>query len=168
MFWYLTTIITQNLSFLFSFCVVGFTSKTSTEEKSWSHTKQKEENKKLCIENWKMVHYPRYHQLKKGEQQRIDEDDALVLMFANPGFYKRTRPKFLSLLLLSLLSCCLILAPHFFFSSTAFSHLCKPLSLCLSLCSSLFFWLFSFLFYFICAFSYTLLCFLKFFFVDMS
>ncbi|KDP26079.1 hypothetical protein JCGZ_21112 [Jatropha curcas] len=70
-----------------------------------------------------MVHYHRYHQLKKGEHQNSEEDEALALVCANSGYYKRKRPKLLSLLFISLLSCCLILAPYFFCSSSAFSVL---------------------------------------------
>ncbi|KAF2289361.1 hypothetical protein GH714_035385 [Hevea brasiliensis] len=68
-----------------------------------------------------MVHCHRYHQLRKGEH--AEDDEALAFVCANSGYYKRKRPKLLSLLLLSLLSCCLILLPHLFCSSSAFSLL---------------------------------------------
>ncbi|CAK7342634.1 unnamed protein product [Dovyalis caffra] len=71
-----------------------------------------------------MVQYYRYHQLKKGDHQHVEEDEMLSLMCApNSGYFKRTRPKLFTLLLLSLLSCCLILAPHLFCSSSALSLL---------------------------------------------
>ncbi|KAJ4706371.1 putative Glycosyltransferase [Melia azedarach] len=86
-----------------------------------------------------MVRYQRYHQVKKGEQHQHvlpvkqntafeDEDEesrALVLVCApnyNSYYYnKRTRPKLLSLLFLSLLSCTFVLAPHLLTSSSTFS-----------------------------------------------
>ncbi|OMO88921.1 hypothetical protein COLO4_20031 [Corchorus olitorius] len=67
-----------------------------------------------------MVHYQRYNQFKKGGDE---EAGTLVFVLTNPGFYKRRRPKLFSFLLLSLISCSFILAPHFFGSSSAFSHL---------------------------------------------
>ncbi|KAJ4847413.1 Xylan glycosyltransferase muci21 [Turnera subulata] len=71
-----------------------------------------------------MVHYYRYHPLKKGDHPPFVDDEALSFVCANSGYYKRTtRPKLISLLLLSLLSCCLILAPHFFCSSSALTLL---------------------------------------------
>ncbi|XWS66326.1 hypothetical protein CRYUN_Cryun05aG0190000 [Craigia yunnanensis] len=66
-----------------------------------------------------MVHYQRYNQLKKGGDE---EAGTLVFVWTNPGYYRRRRPKLFSILLLSLLSCSFILAPHFS-SSSALSHL---------------------------------------------
>ncbi|KAJ6747511.1 EGF DOMAIN-SPECIFIC O-LINKED N-ACETYLGLUCOSAMINE TRANSFERASE-LIKE [Salix koriyanagi] len=71
-----------------------------------------------------MVQSYRHHQLKKGEHQHAGEDDMLSLMCAaNSGYFKRSRPKLFSLLILSLLSCCLILGSHLFCSSSALSLL---------------------------------------------
>lgn len=67
-----------------------------------------------------MVHYHRYYQLKKFAE--LDEEShALVLECPNHGYFKRTRPKLLSLLFLSLLSCSLVLAPQFFDFPSTFS-----------------------------------------------
>ncbi|KAI7997122.1 Alpha-1,3-arabinosyltransferase XAT3 [Camellia lanceoleosa] len=65
-----------------------------------------------------MVHYQRYHPLKKGlELVVVDEESQssfVGLICGNSILYnKRTRPGLLSLLLLSLISCSLILAPQF-------------------------------------------------------
>ncbi|KAE8661202.1 Detected protein of confused Function [Hibiscus syriacus] len=70
-----------------------------------------------------MVHHQRYNysQLKKGGDD--EEEGTLVLVWTNPGYYKRRRTKLFSFLLLSLLSCTFILAPHFFTFSSPFSHL---------------------------------------------
>lgn len=79
-----------------------------------------------------MVRYQRSRQLKKGEHENIGEDEetqALVFLFANSGYSKRTRPKLFTLLFLSILSCGLVLAPHLFGSSSSLSLLCKLLSL---------------------------------------
>ena len=77
-----------------------------------------------------MVQYFRYHQLKKGEHHHAGEDEMLSLMGAtSSGYFKRSRPKLFSLLILSLLSCCLILGSHLFCSPSAFSLLCKFLFL---------------------------------------
>ncbi|KAE8692545.1 RNA-binding family protein isoform 1 [Hibiscus syriacus] len=68
-----------------------------------------------------MVHHHRYaYQLKKDGDE---EEGTLVLVWTNPGYYKRRRTKLFSFLLLSLLSCTFILAPHLFSFSTPFSHL---------------------------------------------
>ncbi|XP_065857372.1 xylan glycosyltransferase MUCI21-like [Euphorbia lathyris] len=66
-----------------------------------------------------MVHHHRYHQWRKLENHhpQNEEEDVLSLLCAT---YKRKRPK-LVFLLLSLLSFCLILSPHLFCSSSAFS-----------------------------------------------
>ncbi|KAF8395809.1 hypothetical protein HHK36_019763 [Tetracentron sinense] len=69
-----------------------------------------------------MVHHHRSHQLRKGEEVGDDDEESqtLVLESGNTGYYKRTRPKLLPLLLLfSLVSCSLIMALyHFCYSST--------------------------------------------------
>lgn len=72
-----------------------------------------------------MVHYHRYHQLKKGEVF-VEEDDvsshSIVVDCSNSVYYKRTRTKLLSLLFLSILSCTLILlVPQLFSTSFPFS-----------------------------------------------
>ncbi|KAL4378689.1 hypothetical protein GQ457_02G024190 [Hibiscus cannabinus] len=69
-----------------------------------------------------MVHHQRcsQNQLKMGGDE---EAGTLVLVWTNPGYYRRRRPKLFSFLLLSLLSCIFILAPHFFSFSSPFSHL---------------------------------------------
>uniref|UniRef100_A0A5B6ZF06 Glycosyltransferase 61 catalytic domain-containing protein n=1 Tax=Davidia involucrata TaxID=16924 RepID=A0A5B6ZF06_DAVIN len=61
-----------------------------------------------------MVHYQRYHQFKKGEEAVVEDEEShtLGLVCGNSGYNKRTRPKLLSFLFLSLLSCSLILAPQ--------------------------------------------------------
>ncbi|XWS59099.1 hypothetical protein CRYUN_Cryun08bG0092900 [Craigia yunnanensis] len=66
-----------------------------------------------------MVHYQCCNQLKKGGDE---EAGTLVFVWTHPGYYRR-RTKLFSVLLLSLLSCSFILAPHFFSSSSALSHL---------------------------------------------
>ncbi|GMN55372.1 hypothetical protein TIFTF001_024492 [Ficus carica] len=73
-----------------------------------------------------MVHYQRYHQWRKVQGVEEDEEahNSLVMEWANSGYYKRTRPKLLSLLLLSLLSCTFVFAPHLFGSPCSFSLLC--------------------------------------------
>ncbi|KAH7511831.1 hypothetical protein FEM48_Zijuj12G0024200 [Ziziphus jujuba var. spinosa] len=72
-----------------------------------------------------MVHYQRYQLWKKGEHIEDDEESQTLLMdcASSAGYYKKTKPKLLSLLLLSLLSCCFILAPHIFGWSSTFSLL---------------------------------------------
>ncbi|KAK8713348.1 hypothetical protein V6N13_148568 [Hibiscus sabdariffa] len=67
-----------------------------------------------------MVHHQRYtyNQLKKGGDE---EAGTLVLVWTNPVYYRRRKPKLFSFLLLSLLSCAFILAPTF--SSSPFYHL---------------------------------------------
>ncbi|KAK3010272.1 hypothetical protein RJ639_012592 [Escallonia herrerae] len=76
-----------------------------------------------------MVHYHRYIQLKKGQVGFADEDEeshggSIGLVCGNSGYGKRiTRPKLLSLLVLSLLSCCFIVAPQLFSFPPTFSLL---------------------------------------------
>ncbi|KAK9289456.1 hypothetical protein L1049_007611 [Liquidambar formosana] len=102
---------------MYIFSLTGFKFKTSKAQKT------KADQRKLRNEGGKveMVHHHRYHQLRKGEEA-VEEDvesHTLVLVCGNSGFYKRTRPKLLSLLFLSLLSCTLILAPQLFSSSSS-------------------------------------------------
>ncbi|KAB2608262.1 hypothetical protein D8674_011430 [Pyrus ussuriensis x Pyrus communis] len=68
-----------------------------------------------------MVYYKRYQQRKKGEED--EECQSILMEFSNSGFYKRTRPKLLTFVFLSLLSCSFILAPHLFYPNTTFSLL---------------------------------------------
>lgn len=82
-----------------------------------------------------MVQYHRYHhQWRKGDK-RIEEDEesqALIMECGSSGCYfksKRTRPKLISLLFLSLLSCYFILAPHLFSPGSPFPLFCKSFSL---------------------------------------
>uniref|UniRef100_A0A5B6ZHW0 Glycosyltransferase 61 catalytic domain-containing protein n=1 Tax=Davidia involucrata TaxID=16924 RepID=A0A5B6ZHW0_DAVIN len=73
-----------------------------------------------------MVQYQkRYHQLRKGEEVVVEDEEShtLGLVSGNSGYNKRTRPKLLSLLFLSLLSCGLILAPQLFNFPSNFSLL---------------------------------------------
>ncbi|PSS21173.1 EGF domain-specific O-linked N-acetylglucosamine transferase [Actinidia chinensis var. chinensis] len=75
-----------------------------------------------------MVHYQRYHPLKKGGVDVFAEGDEesqsiVGLIWGNTGYNKRTRPRLLSLLFLSLISCSLILAPQFFSCPSSFSLL---------------------------------------------
>ena len=77
-----------------------------------------------------MVHYQRYQPLKKGGVDVFAEGDEesqsiVGLIWGNTGYNKRTRPRLLSLLFLSLISCSLILAPQFFSCPSSFSLLCK-------------------------------------------
>lgn len=131
-------------------------------------------------------YYQRYLKLKKAMQQipfqehfvNDDDDDdgddeeqsragaaALVFVCAAPSYHNKrssstiSRPKLLSLLFLSLLSCTFILAPH------TFSLSCKP---AFSLSFSLSF-LGSFLFLFCSVFSvfFLFVCFLMFFVVSL-
>ncbi|TYI39921.1 hypothetical protein ES332_A02G128200v1 [Gossypium tomentosum] len=67
-----------------------------------------------------MVQHQRYNQLKNGGDE---EAATLVFVWTDRGYYRRRRPKILSFLLLSLLACGFILAPHFFSFSSALSHL---------------------------------------------
>ena len=76
-------------------------------------------------------HHLRYHQLRKGEDD--EEAQSLVDECGNAAYYKRTRPKLLSLIFLSLLSCCFVLAPCLF----SFP-LCEPFLLFLSRVSTIF------------------------------
>ncbi|XP_050382540.1 xylan glycosyltransferase MUCI21-like [Argentina anserina] len=75
-----------------------------------------------------MVRYQRCPQWRKWEKH-IDEDEeqTFLMEFANSGYYKRSSPKLLYLLFISLLSCSFILAPHLFSSSTTFSLLYSTL-----------------------------------------
>ncbi|KAJ8898782.1 hypothetical protein K2173_006314 [Erythroxylum novogranatense] len=57
----------------------------------------------------------RCHPLRKGDMQHIEEAEPLSWLY----YYKRARPKLLSVLLLCLLSCTLILATHSLCSSRA-------------------------------------------------
>ena len=66
----------------------------------------------FCVSTGEMVHHQRYHQLRKGEDD--EEAQSLVDECGSAGYYKRTRPKLLALLFLSLLSCCFVLAPCLF------------------------------------------------------
>lgn len=96
----------------------------------------------------KMVHHHHHHHHRWRKGQAFEEDEesqALVMDCGSSGYYKRTRPKLVSLLLLSLLSCVFVLAPHLFGCSSTFSLLCKLFSLMGSLC-------FSFLLLFLCFF----------------
>ncbi|KAF3441982.1 hypothetical protein FNV43_RR15898 [Rhamnella rubrinervis] len=68
-----------------------------------------------------MVHYHRYHHWRKGEPD--EESQTLLMDWVSPGYYKKTRPKLFSLLLLSFLSLCFVLAPHLFGWSSTFSLL---------------------------------------------
>ncbi|KAC5760597.1 hypothetical protein FH972_027239 [Carpinus fangiana] len=65
-----------------------------------------------------MVQYHRCHQQWRKGDKRIEEDEesqAFIMECGSSGcYFKRTRPKLISLLFLSLLSCCFILAPHLF------------------------------------------------------
>ncbi|KAJ8437060.1 hypothetical protein Cgig2_025907 [Carnegiea gigantea] len=70
-----------------------------------------------------MVHYQRYYQqhLRKGEG---DEESQSGVIGSNGSYYKRAiRPKLLSFIFLSLLSCTLIWAPQLFGFSSTFSLL---------------------------------------------
>lgn len=107
-----------------------------------------------------MVHYERYVQLKKGVvaavvYEDVNENNKLLGSHNNGstlgllcggsgvgGYYnyqyyfnisiKRTRPKLFYLLLLTLLSCTLIVAPQFCFLPSTFPLLCKC---CLLFCN---------------------------------
>ncbi|KAA8517133.1 hypothetical protein F0562_017426 [Nyssa sinensis] len=73
-----------------------------------------------------MVHFQKkYHLLKKGEVAVVEDEESqsLGLVCGTFGYNKRTRPKLLSLLFLSLLSCSLILAPQLFDFPSNFSLL---------------------------------------------
>ncbi|KAF5938160.1 hypothetical protein HYC85_025666 [Camellia sinensis] len=75
-----------------------------------------------------MVHYQRYHHpFNKGLDVVVDEDEdesqtTLALVCGNSATNKRTSPKRLSLLFLSLLSCCLIFARSDFSLLYSFGH----------------------------------------------
>lgn len=72
-----------------------------------------------------MVRYHRLHQQWRKGDKHMEEDEesqALIMDCGTAGcYFKRTRPKLLSLLLLSLLSCCFLLAPHLYNSGSTFS-----------------------------------------------
>ncbi|KAA8518155.1 hypothetical protein F0562_015629 [Nyssa sinensis] len=95
-----------------------------------------------------MVHYQRYHQLKKGEEAGVEDDESnitLGLDCGNSGYNKRTRPKLISFLFLSLLSCSLIFAPQLLnfpfnfslISSFGDDALAAEMDVTASLCSSI-------------------------------
>ncbi|KAI4300805.1 hypothetical protein L6164_034139 [Bauhinia variegata] len=74
-----------------------------------------------------MVHYLRYHQLRKGGESIKDEESQnLDLDCTNSGYYKRTKPKLSYILFLVLLSFSFVLAPLFFGSSSNLSLLYSP------------------------------------------
>lgn len=120
------------------------------EHKSWNKSCKQ---RAVCtemkdIKKEKMVHHhQQYHRVnhwRKG--QALDEDEesqTLLVDCGSSGYYKRTRPKLVSLLLLSLFSCVFILAPHLFGSSSTFSLLCKLFSLI-----GFFYFVYFFFFYF--------------------
>ncbi|XP_030927930.1 beta-1,2-xylosyltransferase XYXT1-like [Quercus lobata] len=71
-----------------------------------------------------MVQYHRYHHqfCRKGQKHVEEDEESQVLIMECGGsgyFHKRARPKLLSLLIISLLSCSFILAPHLFFNSVS-------------------------------------------------
>ncbi|KAM6568316.1 hypothetical protein CsatB_016301 [Cannabis sativa] len=73
-------------------------------------------------------HLHRYNHWRKGQALEDDEESQtfVVMDCGSFGYYKRTRPTLVSLLLLSLLSCVFVLAPHFFGSSSTFSLSYSP------------------------------------------
>ncbi|PON53901.1 Glycosyltransferase [Parasponia andersonii] len=79
-----------------------------------------------------MVHHHHHHlrgnHWRKGQALEEDEESQTLVVMdcGSSGYYKRTRPKLVSLLLLSLLSCVFVLAPHLFGSSSTFSLLYSP------------------------------------------
>ncbi|KAG7961909.1 hypothetical protein I3843_09G039800 [Carya illinoinensis] len=72
-----------------------------------------------------MVRYHRlHHQWRKGDKHMEEDEEfqALIMDCRTAGcYFKRTRPKLFSLLLLSLLSCCFLFAPHLFNSGSTLS-----------------------------------------------
>ncbi|KAF8403762.1 hypothetical protein HHK36_011867 [Tetracentron sinense] len=73
-----------------------------------------------------MVHYHRYHQLRKGEEVGEDDEESqtFVLDCGDSVSYKRTRPHILHLLFLfSIVSFSLVLVPELFSSSSHLSLL---------------------------------------------
>lgn len=78
-----------------------------------------------------MVYHHRYNQLMRKSEAIDEESQAILVMDCSKysGLYKRTKPKLVSLILLSLLSFTFVLTPHIFGCDSAFSLLCKPLSL---------------------------------------
>ncbi|TKY62636.1 O-linked-mannose beta-1,4-N-acetylglucosaminyltransferase 2 [Spatholobus suberectus] len=76
-----------------------------------------------------MVRYHRYHQPRKSATESIKDEESqnLVLDCSTSAYYKRTRPKLLSfLLLITFLSCCYVFAPLFLGSSFPLSLLYSP------------------------------------------
>uniref|UniRef100_A0A803P6Y2 Glycosyltransferase 61 catalytic domain-containing protein n=1 Tax=Cannabis sativa TaxID=3483 RepID=A0A803P6Y2_CANSA len=73
-------------------------------------------------------HLHRYNHWRKGQALEDDEESQtfVVMDCGSFGYYKRTRPTLVSLLLLSLLSCVFVLAPHFFGSYSTFSLSYSP------------------------------------------
>lgn len=79
-----------------------------------------------------MVHYHRYHQLRKGAADEESQNNLVLVDCSSSGYYKRTRwPKLLSFLfLITFLSCCYVFAPLFLAPSSftlSLSLLCKHL-----------------------------------------
>ncbi|XAR68495.1 Protein O-GlcNAc transferase [Bertholletia excelsa] len=73
-----------------------------------------------------MVHYQRYQPLKKGGEAVVEDEEsqsALAFVCGNSTNNKKTRPKLLFLLVLSLLSCSFILAPQLLSFPSDFSLL---------------------------------------------
>ncbi|KAM1992978.1 hypothetical protein ACFX16_009370 [Malus domestica] len=72
-----------------------------------------------------MVYHQRYKQRKKGEHLTAEDEEcqSIIMGCSNSGYYKRTRPKLLSFVFLSLLSCSFVLAPHLFYPNATFSLL---------------------------------------------
>ncbi|XP_004304347.1 PREDICTED: uncharacterized protein LOC101309854 isoform X1 [Fragaria vesca subsp. vesca] len=71
-----------------------------------------------------------YHQRKKGEKPREEEDDeecqTLAMECASSSYYKRSTSKLFTFLFICILSCSFILAPHLIFSSVPTFSLSKP------------------------------------------
>lgn len=94
-----------------------------------------------------MVHSYRYHQLKKGDRQHVEEEEVLLsslMCAASSVYFNRTRPKLIFLVILSLLSCCLILSPPLFCSSSLSCKLLSLMGFGYFLSASVFFFLFLF------------------------
>ncbi|KAL9331564.1 hypothetical protein ACSQ67_001174 [Phaseolus vulgaris] len=77
-----------------------------------------------------MVHYHRSHQPRKPNADSARDEDShtiITLDCSSSAYYKRTRPKLLSfLLLITFLSCCYVFAPFFLPTSFSFSLLYSP------------------------------------------
>ncbi|ESW34165.1 hypothetical protein PHAVU_001G130200 [Phaseolus vulgaris] len=77
-----------------------------------------------------MVHYHRSHQPRKPNADPTRDEDShtiITLDCSSSAYYKRTRPKLLSfLLLITFLSCCYVFAPFFLPTSFSFSLLYSP------------------------------------------